>query len=130
MLKLINKKSLGFCASFTAGLMIYANDAEAAPTFSKISGNIGGAINELPGMVTGVSYLLGTVLAALGIMKIKDHVENPQQTALKDGAIRLTAGGALFALPIVTNAMQGSINAGDNNAVAIENLAGVKFEVN
>ena len=133
MLKALNRKSLVYSAAFTSGILLMVNDAYAGgggPTFTKISNNIGSAINGLPGMVTGVSYLLGTVLAALGIMKIKDHVENPQQTPLKDGAIRLTAGGALFALPIVTSAMQGSITDGNNPAVDIENLNGVKFEVN
>ncbi|MEZ5919460.1 MAG: hypothetical protein R3D66_06035 [Alphaproteobacteria bacterium] len=29
-------------------------------------------------------------------MSSKDHVENPTQTPIKDSAIRLAAGGALF----------------------------------
>jgi len=48
-------------------------------------------------------------------MKIKDHVENPTQTPLKDGAIRLTAGGALFALPILTSSMLGTVDGGDGD---------------
>jgi hypothetical protein len=45
-------------------------------------------------------------------MKIKDHVENPSQTPLKDGAIRLLAGGALFAIPIISDAMFNTVGTG------------------
>jgi len=57
-------------------------------------------------------------MVLLGILKIKDHVENPSQTPLQHGAIRLTAGGGLFALPIVYEAMQNTIGSGGNENVA------------
>jgi uncharacterized membrane protein HdeD (DUF308 family) len=65
-----------------------------------------------------LSYLFGILLAVLGIMKIKDHVENPGQTALKDGAIRLLAGGALFAVPIISEAMFETVGTGDAQSSA------------
>jgi len=37
---------------------------------------------------------------------------------LQHGAIRLTAGGGLFALPIVYEAMQNTIGSGGDQAVA------------
>jgi len=45
-------------------------------------------------------------------LKIKDHVENPSQTPLKDGAIRLAVGGGLFTIPIITEAMTNLLGAG------------------
>ena len=73
--------------------------------FSSIASNITTSIQNLPGLLTALSYMFGILLGVLGVMKIKDHVENPTQTPLKDGAIRLAAGGALFALPILFEAM-------------------------
>ena len=97
----------------TLGAMALSNTAAAGEdtgtNFSTISTNIGTSISAIPGLLSGVSYLVGLLLSVLGVMKIKDHVENPSQTPLKDGAIRLTAGGALFALPILSEAMLGTV---------------------
>lgn len=81
----------------------------ATVNFSTISSNVSTSIASLPGLLAGVSYMMGTLLGVLGILKIKDHVENPSSVKLQDGAIRLIAGGGLFALPIVFEAMQGTI---------------------
>ena len=62
--------------------------------------------------------MFGILLGVLGVMQIKDHVENPSQTPLKNGAIRLCAGGALFALPIVFESMLNTVGAGGTVAGA------------
>ncbi len=80
-----------------------------AATFSTIAENMTESIEELPGLLTGLSYMFGLLMGVLGILKVKDHVENPTQTPLKDGAIRMASGGALFALPIVYEAMLNTI---------------------
>ncbi len=106
-------------AAMTMGAMGFSKPAHAGfgdggvTNFSEISGNITQSMQDIPGLVSSVSYLVGLLLSVLGVMKIKDHVENPGQTPLKDGAIRLTAGGALFALPILSQAMLGTIQ-GEN----------------
>lgn len=110
--KLINRRIvkpvLAFQAAFVAGML--SSEAHAGATnFGTIARNITESIEELPGMITGISYMLGLMLGVLGVLKIKDHVENPSQTPMKDGAIRLAAGGALFALPIVYESMLNTI---------------------
>lgn len=121
-------------AAMTAGMLaVSAGDAYAAAAgggnnFSSIGSNITGSIASLPGLVTALSYLFGVLLAVLGVMKIKDHVENPSQTPLKDGAIRLAAGGALFALPIISEAMFATIGEGTAAKTAVMNK--VSFSVN
>jgi len=108
--------SLMILASITIGMQ----DALAQTTvfrsfgrndFSSIAGNITDSIAALPGLISGIAYLLGMLMGVLGILKVKDHVENPTQTPLKDGAVRMASGGALFALPIVTEAMSTTIGA-------------------
>ncbi len=107
MIKGLNRRILGFQAAFVAGLI--SRDASAGSDFSDIARNINDSIEEIPGLITGVSYMMGLILGVLGVLKLKDHVENPQQTPLKDGAIRLASGGALFALPIVFESMLNTI---------------------
>ncbi len=105
MKKFINNQSLKVSALVVLGTLGGAEDAFAQKTFNDVGGNIIGGISNMPGLLTGISYMLGILLGVLGILKIKDHVENPGQTPLQHGMIRLASGGALFALPIITESM-------------------------
>lgn len=107
-------------AAMTAGAIASsATSAYAAAAggnnFSSIAQNITTSIASIPGLLTALCYLFGLLLGVLGVLKIKDHVENPTQTPLKDGAIRLAAGGILFALPILMEAMNNTLDAGGNS---------------
>ncbi len=128
MIKLINNKSLQVGAAFSAGMLMSASAHAAGNNFSSIGSNIITSIGQLPGLLSGVAYMFGILLGVLGILKIKDHVENPGQTPLKDGAIRLAAGGGLFALPIIYEAMNSTIGTG--TAVSAATLNAVAFGVN
>jgi len=106
-------------AAMTLGMLATAGDAHAgANNFGSIAGNINTSISSLPGLVAALAYLFGVLLAVLGVLKIKDHVENPTQTPLKDGAIRLLAGGMLFAIPILLEAMSETLDSGAGGAGA------------
>ena len=131
--KTLNRQSLKMGAAFTLGMMGITDPAHAngggGTNFDSIAGNIIDSIKGLPGLITGLSYLAGTLLGALGILKIKDHVENPSQTPLKEGAIRLLAGGGLFALPIIFEAMQTTLDKTGVAAPEMDKLQAVTFEV-
>ena len=119
-------------AAMTVGMMTSASEAHAQAAgnnFSNIAENIVESIQDLPGLLSAVSYLMGILLGVLGVLKIKDHVENPSQNELKDGAIRLAAGGALFALPIIFEAMTNTVGT-DGAATSAPTLQGVQFNVN
>ncbi|MEZ5815332.1 MAG: hypothetical protein R3E13_11540 [Alphaproteobacteria bacterium] len=107
--KTYNKMGAVMVAGMVAG---QASKAHAGNDFSTIAANITTSIQDLPGLLTALSYMFGILLGVLGVMKVKDHVENPTQTPLKDGAIRLAAGGALFALPILFEAMFETVGSG------------------
>jgi hypothetical protein len=114
MLKLntkINRLSAYTSASLVAGLLSGTN-AQADASFTSISKTITQQIGGLPGFLTAIAYIMGVILALLGILKIKDHVENPSQTPLKEGAIRLAIAGALFVMPLVTEAAQNLLGTG------------------
>lgn len=116
-------------AAITVGIISGSSTAHAQGTgFNAVAETVAKGIEGLPGLITALSYLIGTLLAALGVMKIKDHVENPTQTPLKDGAIRLAVGGALFALPAILGAMQETADSGQ--AATIQGLNKASFTVN
>lgn len=128
MIKLVKRTSLQVGAAFIAGMMM-SGQAHAGNNFSSIGENITLSIESLPGLLTALSYMFGILLGVLGIIKIKDHVENPGNAPLKDGAIRLAAGGALLALPIVFEAMMETIG-NDQNAPATAKVNKVEFGTN
>jgi hypothetical protein len=131
MKKLMNRAGVQLSAAVTTGLMLSASPASAdqqSNNFSNIASNITTSISSLPALLSGLSYMFGIMLGVLGILKIKDHVENPQQTPLKDGAIRLAAGGGLFALPIIYEAMKNTVGTG--NGVEAAGLNAISFQVN
>ena len=124
MKTIIRKYSLQMGAAMMVGVMgTPAHAGGDGQDFSQIAKNINTSVEEVPGLISGLSYLFGTLLGVLGILKIKDHVENPQQTELKQGAIRLAAGGGLFALPIIYEAMSTTIGSGDMEGPAELNRA-------
>ncbi|WP_435640647.1 hypothetical protein [Micavibrio aeruginosavorus] len=105
-------KTIQLAALMGVTMLVTAGDAHAGNSFNTIAQNIVASISSLPGLLSGIAYMFGILLGVLGILKIKDHVENPGQVALKDGAIRLAAGGGLFALPIVYDAMLTTVGSG------------------
>ena len=126
MTKSIQRKLLTLGVGLFAATVMVAGDAHAN-NFSSIGSNIIDSIAQLPTLLAGLAYMFGILLAVLGIMKIKDHVENPGQTPLKDGSIRLAAGGALFAIPIVSEAMTATIGS-DGAAATQATLTAISFQ--
>ncbi len=124
MMKTIKKISLSAQAALMVGFLTFSVEAQATGTtannFGDIARNINNSIEELPGLVSSLCYLMGILLGVLGILKVKDHVENPSNTPMREGAIRLAAGGALFALPIVLEAMSNTIGFTNNDVTSPE----------
>ena len=104
-------------AAFATGLTPVTSDNGVYDNqggFSTIFERVGTSFAGIPGVITLAAYIMGVVFALGGILKIKDHVEDPGRTQLKDGAIRLVVGGALFALPYVMTVMTQTV--GDQTA--------------
>jgi hypothetical protein len=98
----------------TVGLMASANVAQAGGgvNMNDVTTNITNASAGMPNMISIVAYIAGLAMGVFGLMKIKEHVDNPGQAKLKDGIIRLGVGGALLALPFILNVMTNSLSNG------------------
>lgn len=99
-------------AAFAIGVLTSV-DANAA-TMNTVFGTVTNGLRDFPKLVSVFSYLFGVILVVLGIFKLKAHVESPQQNELKDAAIRMIGGGALFSVPTLTQAAQGFFGAAGN----------------
>jgi hypothetical protein len=119
-----SRKTHQLAAALTAGIMAGqgTNAFANATTFRDIGDNIITASGSLPAMVQTVAYVGGIGFGVAGIFKLKQHVDNPGQTPMKDGLARLGSGGALLALPYVSMAMMGSINNGVAGSLSEANM--------
>ncbi|MFH1157374.1 MAG: DUF6750 family protein [Pseudomonadota bacterium] len=108
-------------AAVTAGVLVgQSTSASASADLGGLTANITTSSTSLPMFISSIAYICGVGLAVAGIFKLKQHVDNPGQTPMKDGVMRLGAGGALLALPFIANAMMQSIDpANAGNAVTV-----------
>lgn len=107
----MKKTSHKLAAALTAGMMVASADAHAN-NFSTVATNIKASSAQLPELISIVAYISGIGFAVVGIFKLKQHVDNPGQVLMKDGLIRLGAGGALLALPFLLDAMTNTVGTG------------------
>lgn len=118
-------------AALTVGVMVSDTHAAFAQNanFKSMSDNIVEASSGLPNLISTVAYVGGVGLGVAGVFKLKNHVDSPGQHPMKDGLVRLGAGGGLLALPYLTEAMTGSISAGqggqDIEAAKFTGLSGL-----
>lgn len=116
-------KTHKLAAVLTAGLLMGSGTAHAAGgmNFKAVTDSIVDSGSKLPDLISTVAYIGGVGLGVAGVFKLKQHVDNPGQTPMKDGLIRLGAGGGLLALPAVIDAMQNTVgNAGGDSATAAD----------
>lgn len=83
------------------------------------------SLKDLPGIISSAAYILGLIMGVHGLLKLKDHVENPDQNPLKEGVIRLIIGAAFLAIPTIFTAMAAAISGGDSTTGAMGIIAGL-----
>lgn len=105
-------------------LAVSAGLPDSAHAFAPAAGGCGGdtigsvmcntveSSADLPFLLSGIAYLAGLVLAVMAVLKLKDHVLNPNQTPLSESMKRFLAGGGFFALPIVLEAAYNTVADG------------------
>jgi hypothetical protein len=104
----------GAVFALTGGLFLVstANLAEAASNLRDYNQQVVQKTNNIADVITYVAYIGGAAFAALGIVDLKKHVENPTQTPMKNGLAKLGFGGMLLALPMIAGVAQGTVDSG------------------
>lgn len=110
-MKKLKNLQYNLAAFATVGFLTSASDAIAGTGFQTATTNINASVSQVPSLISTVAYIGGASLGVLGVLKLKAHVDNPQ-TPLKDGLVRLGAGGGLLALPFVLDSMTSTIGTG------------------
>jgi len=128
--------SLKLSAALTTGMLIgsisdvqaggFTGGTASGRDFTDVTTNITNSTSTLPNLITTMAYIGGIGLGVAGILKLKGHVDNPAQVPLKDGLVRLGAGGGLLALPIVMEVMTGTVGS-DGAGVALTNVGAITY---
>jgi len=105
----------------TVGAFAVGGTDAAAQTvnFSNVSGNIVKSVKDTPNLISALVYMGGLGLGVTGLFKLKNHVDNPAQAPMKDGLIRLGAGGGLLATPYVANVIKSTVDAGNQGNLSV-----------
>ena len=78
----------------------------------------------LPGFITALGYFLGLIMVLTALMKLKDHVLDPNRTPISDSVKRFIAAGSLFSLPAVTEAVQNLVTNDLTTTLAVSGYSG------
>ena len=105
-------KKLHAFTIITLATLIATHSSASAATLGSLINNLIQSTDTVPGLLVGVSYLIGIVFGFLGIMKLKDHVENAAQVPVWEPIKRFIAGGSFFALPTVVSATVNTVSKG------------------
>ncbi len=111
-----SKNLLSFLGLMAFGLL--ASDAAHAAAANTLGAVISRVTNDtnmtIPGVFTGFSYMMGLIMGFTGIMKLKEHVENPNQVQFLEPIKRFLAGGMFFLLPFVADVVREMIEDDGN----------------
>ena len=64
-----------------------------------------GDLETVPDLIAIAFYIIGAAIVGFGLLKLKRHVDHPQQTTIGSGLIAILIGVALIAAPAVINAL-------------------------
>lgn len=108
-----------FSAYLTATILSSIASAEAIAggdvNLGQMVSSTGGNVATFPKLISAACYVGGAAFIGTGVMKVKQHVDNPQ-TPLREGLVRLAAGGVLVAAPAMTAVMTNTSGVGGGNA--------------
>jgi hypothetical protein len=114
LIKRMSMRLLGIITMTVGATVMVAGPAFALGTMGTVMTNTAESVTQVPSLLAGLSYLFGIVLGAMGIAKLYEHVQSPQQVQIWDSLKRFLAGGAFLALPMVIEAAQNTLIADGN----------------
>ena len=99
----------------TGALLLFSNGAWAQ---NNGPANVGTVMNSvifnmgfIPALTSSISYITGIGFTIMGLIKMRDYVDNPSQNFMKDALARLLIGAALILLPFAVQVAAGTIGA-------------------
>lgn len=115
------------CAVIVGSALAGSATAAQAQGIADIANSITRQAQNLPDVITTVAYLGGAVLSFGGVLSVKQHVDSPQQKPLREGLVRLVAGGLLLAAPATFEALRETTGLTGTNGLSNQKFNKIEF---
>ena len=92
-------------AAVLAGWWLTLAGPALAVSLGDMAKEAAGDLETVPGLIAIAFYIIGAAIVGFGLLKLKRHVDHPQQTTIGSGLIAILIGVALIAAPAVINAL-------------------------
>ena len=77
-------------------------------------------LESVPALLAIAFYIIGAAIVGFGLLKLKRHVDHPQQTTIGSGLIAILIGVALIAAPAIINALGDTLGLGGGSHTVIK----------
>ena len=104
--------ALRVLALWVLALMIQAASPALAVSLGDMADRAAADLDAVPALLAIGFYIVGAAVAGFGLLKLKRHVDHPQQTSLGSGLIAILIGVALIAAPAVINGLTDTFGLG------------------
>ena len=104
--------ALQILALWVLTLWIQAASPALAVSLGDMADRAAADLNAVPGLLAIGFYIVGAAVVGFGLLKLKRHVDHPQQTSLGSGLIAILIGVALIAAPAVINGLTDTFGLG------------------
>lgn len=92
-------------AGWLSGTSVWSAGPALAVSLGDMADEAAGDLQTVPGLIAIAFYIIGAAIVGFGLLKLKRHVDHPQQTTIGSGLIAILIGVALIAAPAVINAL-------------------------
>lgn len=107
--------AVGFLSSLMGLPSTILGDVGITRDINAVMNAIITSISDLPTFITVIGYMLGLYLGVTGLLKLKEHIEDPDRNPLKEATIRLFVGACFITLPSVYTVMVSTIAGGNGD---------------
>ena len=94
-----------FAAVFSAVSWAGAAGPALAVSLGDMAKEAADDLESVPALLAVAFYIVGAAIVGFGLLKLKRHVDHPQQTTIGSGLIAILIGVSLIAAPAVINAL-------------------------
>ena len=88
-----------------SGTSVWSAGPALAVSLGDMAKEAAGDLETVPLLIAIAFYIIGAAIVGFGLLKLKRHVDHPQQTTIGSGLIAILIGVALIAAPAVINAL-------------------------
>ena len=107
-------------AAFAAASWLWTAGPALAVSLGDMAAEAADDLESVPMLLAIAFYIIGAAIVGFGLLKLKRHVDHPQQTTIGSGLIAILIGVALIAAPAIINALGDTFGLGGGSHTVIK----------